>query len=99
MTEIAHSVRRRALNLFSNGLGYPQSALRLAAPKHQPPAGRQLRGGGLQIFPWVSMNSYNKVYLRRKLGSGRILRPLGTHIICKILDTGVVIPPKAPSRT
>ena len=97
--EVASDGNRRILsdaellNLFPNGPGYPQGAYALRPQSINHLLGGSYVDGGLHIFFWVSMNSYNEVYLRcrEQLGNAaHILGPLGTDIICKvIIDKGV----------
>ena len=95
--EVAYDSNRRILSdaelrdLFPNGPGYPQGAS-ATRPQSNHLLGGSYLDGALQIFPWVSMNAYNEVYLRcRELGNAaHILGPLGTDIICKVIvDRGV----------
>ena len=79
-------------DLFPNGPGYPQGAYATSPQSINHLLGGSYIDGALQIFPWVSMNPFNEVYLRsRELGNAaHILGPLGTDIICKvIIDKGV----------
>ena len=96
--EVASDGNRRILsdaellNLFPNGPGYPPGAYATRPQSINHLLGGSYLDGALQIFPWVSMNSYNEVYLRsRELGNAaHILGPLGNDIICKvIIDKGV----------
>ena len=96
--EVASDGNRRILsdaellNLFPNGPGYPPGAYATRPQTINHLLGGSYLDGALQIFPWVSMNSYNEVYLRsRELGNAaHILGPLGNDIICKvIIDKGV----------